>query len=308
MSRFFFMHLGSFVAVFLYIALLESAGVAPALWIALGAHTAYAALARWHGEHKHFDLGIWLLFALGAVSSLAGVEPVVALYRRYFGVLLFGTLALTALIPLLLGRETFTYYFARRQMPAWQLRMPVFDAISRVMTGWWVFVFTLAAAFCAARPADWRFTLLLPNLAVFLLGMPAAVWLPALYTRLLPPPTPEAIEPLILGMPSVFDRRAAADARATIQFHVSGAEAGDYHLRIAGGRCESAEGLAKAPDLVVRTPDTVWKRIARGELDGGQALAGGLYAAEGDLAVLTKLSAWFPPRRAARRAARRSPR
>ena len=65
----------------------------------------------------------------------AGIEPVLRLYQRHSPTLLFVTLGLTALIPLLLGRETFTYYYARRQFPRWQLRVPEFHDVSRVMTG-----------------------------------------------------------------------------------------------------------------------------------------------------------------------------
>jgi len=47
----------------------------------------------------------------------------------------------------------------------------------------------------------------------------------------------------------------------------------------------------------VYTPDTVWMQIVRGELDGERALREGLYRAEGDFALLSKISEWFPARR-----------
>jgi putative sterol carrier protein len=100
-----------------------------------------------------------------------------------------------------------------------------------------------------------------------------------------------------MGMPMVFDRNAARDTRASIQFRVSGSEPGDYYLDIARGRCRSFEGVAPAADLTVYTPDTVWMRIARGELDGERALREGLYRAEGDFALLSKIPEWFPKRR-----------
>jgi hypothetical protein len=127
--------------------------------------------------------------------------------------------------------------------------------------------------------------------------MTANLWLPLLYFKVFPPSLPRAVDALVMGMPLAFDRRAARDARASIQFRVSGDEAGDYYLRIERGTCRSFEGMAPAADLTVYTPDEVWVRIARGELDGGKALAEGLYRAEGDLDVLAKLGDWFPPRR-----------
>src|SRR6266581_1193619 len=262
-ARFFFMQIGSFVPVFVYFYLCGAAftaeGVRHALLVALVVDSAYIALAWSQGEVKQFDAGIWTLFATGTLATRAGIEAVLRLYQRYSPMLLFVTLGLTALIPLLLGRETFTYYYARRQFPRWQLRVPEFHDVSRVMT--------------------------------------ASVWLPPLYFKLFPLALPSAVEPLIMGMPLVFDRKAARDTRASIQFRVSGSEPGDYYLDIARGRCRSFEGVAPAADLTVYTPDTVWLKIARGELDGERALREGLYRAEGDFALLSKIPEWFPARR-----------
>lgn len=299
--RFFFMHLGTFVAVIVYFNLCGNAGysaegVARALTVSLGTAGAYAALAAWQGELKQFDLGVLALFAVGALGAAAGVTPVVRLFQVYSPALLFIALGTTALVSLLPGREPFTLYFARRQIPAWQQKTPEFHAIARLMVVYWVALFLAGAALAAWSPRDWRFTLLYPNLLVFALGVPAPLWVTPLYMRLRPPSFPETIEGLFLGMPFVFDRRAAAGARATIQFRVSGAEPGAYHLRIEHGRCESASGEAPAPDLIIDTPDHVWMRIARGDLDGGQALAEGLFRAEGDATVLTRLETWFPRR------------
>jgi SCP-2 sterol transfer family len=301
-ARFFFMHVGSFVPVITYVVVLGGAGPTPAgvrhaLAVALTIMTGYVALAWSQAELKQFDVGLWAMFALGMVASLLGIDPIVALFAKYFGAVLFTTLATTALVPLLLGRETFTYYFARRQIPAWQLKLPEFDAISRVMTAYWTVLFLTAAGLCAWAPLDWRFTLLYPNLLIFGLGMSATVWLPPLYLAVFPPSQPRTIEPLIMGMPFAFDRRAARDARASIQFCVSGDDAGDYHVNVARGRCRAFEGRASAPDLTIYTPDTVWVRVVLGELDGGQALAEGLYRAEGDPSLLVKLGEWFPARR-----------
>ena len=46
--------------------------------------------------------------------------------------------------------------------------------------------------------------------------------------------------------------------------------------------------------VTIDTPEAVWLRVARGEIDGRQALMDGLYRAEGDLLVLAKLTEWFP--------------
>jgi len=297
-ARAFFMHIGSFVAVVVYFQLCEQAaysasGVRSALLVGLTLTIAYMALAYSQKELKQFDFGLLLMFLWGTLGAYAEMDSVLALFQHHSAAVMFITLGLVALGPLLLGRETFTYYFARRQTPQWQQKLPEFTALNRVMTAYWALLFFLSASLCLWSPRDWHFTVLYPNLLIFLVGIPASVWLPPLYLKLFPSGLPQTIEPLIMGLPFVFDRKAARDTRATIQFCVSGPEAGNYYIQIARGRCESFVGTAASPDLTVHTPDTVWLRIARGELDGAQALQEGLYRAEGDFAVLTKMKAWF---------------
>ncbi len=299
--RFFFMHLGTLLGFVVYVVLGEQAGwsapgVTRALWAGLGVHTAYMLLAAALGELKQFDVGLWLLFAVGVVAAATGIAPVFDLYRRYAGALLFTALALTAVVPMLLGREPFTVYHAKRQTPRWQWRAPAFRQINRVMAGFWGVIFVAAAALCAARPTDPMFTLVYPNLLIFVVGMWLGRRVPDLWLRRYPAPLPDIAEPLIMGMPFAFDAGAAGDARAVIQFRVSGTEPGDYWLRVAGGRCESFEGVAAGPDLTVHTPGEVWVGIAQGRLDGAAALMDGRYRVEGDPLVLAKLSEWFRAR------------
>ena len=298
-ARFFFMQIGSLVTVVVYFAIYGRSGYSvnglrTALLVALAVQTGYVALA-WSQQYlKQFDVGFWLLFAVGAAAMLAGITPLVGLYQLYSPALLFTMLALTAALPPLLGYDWFTAYFMRRTLPRWQLKLPLTARIGGVMGMFWVALFVVAAVLCAYAPLDWRFTALYPNLLVVAVGLPAGKWLPALYLKLFPPEALTTAEAAIMGMPFAFDARAAHDVRAEIQFRVSGAEPGNYWLRIAGGRCESFEGDAPAPNVTVHTPDTVWLRIVRGELDGAQALASGLMRAEGDATILASFGAWFP--------------
>jgi SCP-2 sterol transfer family len=265
--------------------------------VALGVQTGYNAIAYYCGEFKQFDLGLWVFFALGVTAGWMGAGPPIFLFQHYSPALVPATLGLVALLPLLLGREPFTVYFARRQVPRWQQQTSQFAVLNRLMTGYWALIFFIAAILAAQAPTDWRFTALYPNLLIFGVGMTASLWLPNLYLSFFPGELPQSIEPLIMGMPFAFARRVAGDARATIQFRVTGAQPGDYYLRVDAGNCQSFEGLAAAPDLTIRTPDSVWLRIARRELDAAQALEQGLYSAEGDLGVLVSMRRWFSARR-----------
>jgi hypothetical protein len=298
LARFFFMHLGSFVAVFVYFHLGSQAefstdGVRSALLIGLLVMSAYIALAFYMGELKYFDFGLWFMFALGTLSAYTGIETILRLFQWYSPAILFLTLGLVALIPLLLGRETFTYYFARRKTPLWQQRLPTFAEINRVMTAYWACIFFLSSGLSAYSPLDWRFTFLYPNLLIFLVGIPAEFWLPPLYLKLFPAEIPRNAEALIMGLPFSFNQAAAKNAQAIIQFHVSGAEKASYYVSITRGKCASFIGKLPTPDLTIHTPETVWVRIAHGELDGAQALQEGLYKTEGDSSLLLKFREWF---------------
>src|SRR5262249_51309218 len=299
LARLFFSQLGMLFSIVVYFTLFERGGrtiaaLTHALWVAFGLHTTYLLFARWHGELKQFDVGFWLLLAIGLVSTILGIEPVLWLYQHYSPALLFPMLGLAAVFPLLPGREPFTVWFAVRQTPRWQPRTPAFATISRVLAAFWGLVLFTAATLCALRPTDPLFTAVFPNLLVLLVGLPSNQWLPPLWFRMFPPPAPHAPQPLIIGIPFVFDRAAAADARAVIQFRVSGQEPGDYWVRVDGGRCESFEGVAPSADLTVHTPDRVWVGIVRGEVDGGLALMERQYSVEGDPTLLVKLRDWFP--------------
>jgi hypothetical protein len=297
-ERLFFMYLGSIIGVFVYFQLCgpipySAATVRTALFVGLGAHGTYMALAWRRGELKQFDFGLALLFALGALATAVHLSPALYLFEHYSPALVSVAFGLTALLPLLLQREPFTVYYARRQVPRWQQKTKEFGSINRVMTGYWVVLFFVAAGLAAWAPSDWRFTLLYPNLVIFGAGMIGGPWIPPLYLKLFPPGLPDSAEALIMGMPLAFNPRAAGDARATVQFRVGGTEPGDYYLRVDCGKCQSFEGIVPAADLTVHTPGEVWRGVVCGDVDGGHALAEGLFRAEGDLALLAKLSSWF---------------
>jgi hypothetical protein len=297
----FFVHVGSFVAVIVYFTVLERSpdpkdGVGVALPIALAVMSAYV-LAAWRMRLlKQFDFGLWSMFAVGSVAVLGGSYAARDLFATYSPAILFFTLGMVALIPLLLGREPFTLAFARRGTPAWQQKTRDFIVINRIITAWFAFLFLSAATLAVWAPHDFRFSVIYPNLLVFVAGMSSQLWIPPLYLRLFGPRPPETVEIAIMGMPLIFDAEAAGDARATIQFHVSGTDANDFWVRVADGTCESSEGNAPGADLVVHAPGAVWLGIARGEIDPAEALGSEQYSVEGDGSILLRFSEWFPRR------------
>jgi putative sterol carrier protein len=101
------------------------------------------------------------------------------------------------------------------------------------------------------------------------------------------------VREIIQGMPLVFNSARAGDLRAVLQFHVTGDDPGAYHLRIAGGRCTFHEGVAGDATTVITTPSEVWLAVARGELDGGQAMMEGLYTVSGDFGLMMQMEGLF---------------
>lgn len=111
------------------------------------------------------------------------------------------------------------------------------------------------------------------------------------------PPTNIPIRDMIRGMPAAFDARAAGDLRAVIQFRFSGAEPGDYHLRIDNGACTFHEGLEPTANVQILAASEVWLDICYGKTDGAAAFLLGRYRAEGDIWLLMRLGKLFPTRR-----------
>ena len=95
------------------------------------------------------------------------------------------------------------------------------------------------------------------------------------------------------GMTIGFDAAAAEDVDATLQFNVTGAEPGTYHLRIAEGDCTFHRGAAEDPALTITTPSDVWLKISRGELDAQEALMQGSYQVHGDFSLLMRMNTLF---------------
>jgi putative sterol carrier protein len=90
-----------------------------------------------------------------------------------------------------------------------------------------------------------------------------------------------------------FNPQAAGDLKATIQFEVTGKQAGDWFLSVENGKCMYHEGKANSPTLTIKTPSEVWLAIANKEMDGQQAFTEGKYTATGDMNLLIRMKTLF---------------
>ncbi len=98
---------------------------------------------------------------------------------------------------------------------------------------------------------------------------------------------------LLNGMALTFNGRAAGDLRATIQFEVTGKQAGNWFLSIENGKCTFHEGRVNDPNLTIKTPSDVWLAIANKEMDGQKAFMEGKYTASGDIGFLMQMKSLF---------------
>lgn len=98
---------------------------------------------------------------------------------------------------------------------------------------------------------------------------------------------------LLKGMAATFNKEAAGDLRAIIQFDVTGAQPGHWFLSISEGNCTLEAGQADSPTVTIKTPSEVWLAIANKELDGQQAFMEGKYAIQGDINLMMRLKSLF---------------
>ncbi|HZP26515.1 MAG TPA: SCP2 sterol-binding domain-containing protein [Dehalococcoidia bacterium] len=105
---------------------------------------------------------------------------------------------------------------------------------------------------------------------------------------------PTSIRQAMGHLPEAFNAENAADARAIIQFHFTGNEAGTWTITIANGKCQVEEAKAEHPTVTVYTTSDVWLKIIRREMDPATAFMSGLFTFIGDIGTLVRMREWFP--------------
>lgn len=106
-------------------------------------------------------------------------------------------------------------------------------------------------------------------------------------------PEPRSVEDFLLLMRMGFNPDAADNLKAILQFEFTGATEGACHLIIREGDIVALPGTADHPDLIVRSPFDTWVAIQGGAADGAQLFMDGVYTAEGDIMLLTRMGELF---------------
>jgi putative sterol carrier protein len=101
------------------------------------------------------------------------------------------------------------------------------------------------------------------------------------------------IRELFTAMPQYANASAIQGIEKTIQFKVTGKDAGNYYLTIQNGEATVDEGEADNPDATINTPSDVWLNIATGKQNGAVAFMMGKFKATGDPSLLISMQNWF---------------
>lgn len=98
-------------------------------------------------------------------------------------------------------------------------------------------------------------------------------------------------------MLTLFNPAAAGSMNKTLQWNVTGDEAGKYALKIADGKCELIVGGVEKPDITLTVADKDWLAIGEGKLDAMNAFATGKLKLAGDMMLAMKVQQLFPTKR-----------
>jgi putative sterol carrier protein len=104
---------------------------------------------------------------------------------------------------------------------------------------------------------------------------------------------PDTISQAIQGMALAFNPDQAKGLTASIQFHITDKERGDWYLDIADGRCRCERGVIDKPSLTITAPAQVWLAVVRGDLKGSIGLMTGKYKAKGNMGLLLRMDSIF---------------
>jgi putative sterol carrier protein len=102
-----------------------------------------------------------------------------------------------------------------------------------------------------------------------------------------------SINQLMHSMPKAFKPEKAEGVDKVIQYHLTGAEAGDWIVTIKDGECQVVEGQAENPDLTLTADSQDYKDVILGRSNAMQAFMQGKLKLAGDLNTAMKLPDYF---------------
>src|SRR5437588_13032447 len=99
------------------------------------------------------------------------------------------------------------------------------------------------------------------------------------------------------AMPTVLNSAAAAGMNKTLQWNITGEEAGVWALQINNGEGKISPGGVKKPDITVTVSSKDWLDITEGILDAIDAYMTGKLKIVGDMMLAMKVPTLFRTQR-----------
>lgn len=99
------------------------------------------------------------------------------------------------------------------------------------------------------------------------------------------------------AMVALFNPGAASGMNKTLQWNITGDQAGVYALKIADGACQLIEGGVEKPDVTFTLNSNDWLSIADGKLDAQNAFFSGKLKVAGDVGLALRVPQLFPTQR-----------
>ena len=101
------------------------------------------------------------------------------------------------------------------------------------------------------------------------------------------------VKELIEAMPLAFVPEKAGNAKAAIQFNLTGEEGGKWVADVADGKCQVREEVIPQPDVTVTMAANDYVALTKGKLDPIQAFMGGKIKVTGNVGLMMQLLQWF---------------
>ena len=98
-------------------------------------------------------------------------------------------------------------------------------------------------------------------------------------------------------MPNVFNPAAAQGMNKTLQWNITGDQAGVWAFQIHNGEGKLIPGGVEKPDITFTISDKDWLAITEGKLDAMSAYMTGKLKVAGDMMLAMKVPQLFPTRR-----------
>lgn len=94
-------------------------------------------------------------------------------------------------------------------------------------------------------------------------------------------------------VPEKVNREKIQGMNATYQFNITGADGGQWWVRIADGDATVGEGTADSPNITLTMEDENFVNLLSGKLNGQTAFLTGKLKIQGDMTLAMKLQSVF---------------